>query len=121
MRLRRAAFALYAAALLLATHWPQLRLPPVGPITRTDVLAHAGAFGLWTLLLAWCAFWPPTLSGRNVRRCAVIAAVYAVLDETSQAIPALNRTVDPADYAANLAGVLLAWIALEIASRRAAR
>lgn len=120
MRPARIAFALYAIALLLATHWPMLRLPPVGPISRTDILAHVVAFGLWTALLTACAFWPPVLSTRNLRRCALIAAAYAVLDETSQAIPALNRTVDPADYAANLAGVTTAWIILELVARRRA-
>lgn len=105
-RIVRAVFALYAAALLVATHWPRLAID--GPIERPDLVIHLGAFGLWTLLLIACAFFGRALGARNVLISAAIAALYAPLDELSQSIPALHRVAAVDDALANLLGVALA-------------
>ena len=104
--LRRTAFALYALALLVATHWPQLTI--TGPIERPDLVIHAGAFGLWTLLLVGAALFGPALSTRNILASAAVGALYAPLDELSQGLPGLNRVVALDDALANLLGVALA-------------
>ena len=49
----RTRFALYAAALFVATHWPALVLPSVVPVS--DKTIHFVAWGIWLALLssAW--------------------------------------------------------------------
>ncbi len=106
LRVRRALFVLYAIALLVATHWPKLTIR--GPIERPDLLLHAGAFGLWTLLLIACGFFGRVLSTRNILICAAIGAVYAPLDELSQSLPGLHRVSAVDDALANLLGIALA-------------
>jgi len=103
--MRRAVFALYAVALFLGTHWPQLDLGEP-PVNHFDKILHVGAFGGWTLLLVACGFFGPALSRRNLRWCLVIGLVYAGVDELLQAIPVLNRHADWWDYGANTLGVL---------------
>ncbi|TVQ30679.1 MAG: VanZ family protein [Phycisphaeraceae bacterium] len=108
--LRRTIFALYAVALFLGTHWPQLDLGEA-PVRHFDKLLHFGAFGAWTCLLVGCSFFGPALSKRNLRWCLAIALFYAGLDELLQVIPALNRQADWWDYGANTLGVLCAMAA----------
>lgn len=102
----RAVFVMYAIALLVATHWPQLKIE--GPIERPDLVIHMGAFGLWTLLLIGCAFFGRMLSARNVLISGALGAIYAPLDELSQSIPVLQRVAAVDDAIANLLGVGLA-------------
>jgi len=107
-RAARAGFAVYAIALVVATHWPNLRIE--GPIERPDLYLHAGAFGLWTLLLIACSFFGQTLGSRNVLACALVGSAFASLDELSQSIPILNRVSAVDDAVSNLVGVILAAI-----------
>ena len=111
----RAAFVVYALVLVTATHWPQLRIDG-GPIPRPDLLIHIAAFGLWTCLLIATELLGPWRSKAAIGKCVVIALVYAAIDEGTQAIPALGRTVALDDYLANALGVILAGIAALIAS-----
>ncbi len=99
-------FVLYALALLVATHWPKLSIQ--GPIERPDLFIHAGAFGLWTLLLVASGFFGRVLARRNILISGAIGAVYAPLDEVSQSIPILGRVAAVDDALANLLGVSLA-------------
>jgi len=99
-------FAIYAIVLVIATHWPNLRIE--GPIERPDLFLHAGAFGLWTLLLVACSFFGRMLGSRNILASALVGSVVASLDELSQGIPALNRVSAVDDAVANLTGVILA-------------
>ena len=46
----RTRFALYAAALFVATHWPALVLPSVVPVS--DKTIHFVAWGIWLALLS---------------------------------------------------------------------
>ena len=115
-RVRRILFGLYALALVTATHWPALAIQsPV--FTRLDLLVHAGAFGLWTLLLGAAGFFGLALSRRNIVTTGLVACLYATVDELSQGIPVLRRTVDPLDLAANGAGIVLAVSALALWAR----
>jgi len=106
---RRTVFILYAIALFLGTHWPQLDLGEP-PVDHFDKFLHFGAFAGWSLLLAACGFFGAPLSKRNLAWCLPIALVYAGLDELLQAIPALNRHASWWDYGANTAGVLGAFL-----------
>ncbi|MCE7975090.1 MAG: hypothetical protein DYG92_12335 [Leptolyngbya sp. PLA1] len=109
-RAARAAFSLFAMALFIATHWPALKVE--GPVQRTDLWVHLGAFGLWTTLLTACGFLGRPLAPRNILLSAALATLYAGLDEGLQAIPALQRTFGWDDLAADVLGVWLASVLL---------
>lgn len=96
----RAALAVYTAALLTATHWPELTVH--GPVSRTDLIIHFGVFFAWGVLcvLATPKAWP---RGRAVARCMAIGLAFAALDETTQ--PLFGRIFDWADLGADAAGV----------------
>jgi len=104
----RAAFGCFALAVVVATHWPRLRFD--GPIERPDLVIHLAAFFVWTALLIACAFFGPALSRRNALVSGAIALGYSALDEVTQGIPGLGRTVALDDWLANAAGVALATI-----------
>lgn len=105
----RVCFVLYTITLLTATHWPQLTIP--GPIHRTDLVVHLGAFGLWTILLGLTGW---IRSKHCIRRQTLVIALigigFGILDETTQ--PLFSRVFDWTDIAADIAGVILASLAL---------
>lgn len=107
----RAAFAAYALALVTATHWPGLAVQVAG-FSRFDLVVHAGAFGCFTLLFTLAAFFGPALQPRNVALSVLFALCYAPIDEISQGIPVLRRTVDPLDLTADALGIVLMGLAL---------
>ncbi len=111
----RVAFVLYALVLVTATHWPQLRFE--GPVARTDLYVHVLAFGLWTCLFIAAELLGSWRSPRVVAKAVAVALVFAAVDEGTQAIPALGRTVALDDYLANALGVILAGVAALIAGR----
>jgi hypothetical protein len=100
----RIAFILYAAALTTGTHWPNLKLAPE-PVLN-DKTIHILAFGGLVYLL-WRTRW---LSPRLLVVAIVLA--WSALDEISQAIPSLNRTVAWDDAVANTLGIITAaaWL-----------
>jgi VanZ family protein len=100
----RLALALYALALVTTTHWPNLRLGPQAP--ASDKIIHLLAFGTLTVLL-WKTRWITRLTAAGLA-----VALWAVVDEYSQGIRILNRTVSLHDLIANCLGVAvaLAWI-----------
>ncbi len=114
---RRAAFVVYAGVLALATHWPRLRFD--GPVPRSDLWVHAGAFGTWTVLLAACAFFGRALGARNLAWSGAAALAYSGFDEATQAIPALGRTCAWDDFGANALGVAMATAGLAAMALRA--
>lgn len=105
--------------LLLATHWPGVRIE--GPVPRTDLWLHLAAFGAWTVGLASTAWPGPMFSKRGIVNASMIAAAYSVLGELSQGIPGIGRVVAWEDAAANLGGVALATLGLSIIARLLAR
>jgi len=134
-RLLLLAFSLYALTLFLGTHWPGLRVDST-VIQRPDLFVHLSIFGTWAALLLTTGL-PARLVARlspcddaasqcDAAPCIyrttlagwVIAAVYAAIDESSQAIPALHRTAAWDDYAADLLGVTLGCLVWAILLRR---
>ncbi|MGD9789480.1 MAG: VanZ family protein [Phycisphaerales bacterium] len=112
----RVAFALYAATLFTATHWPRLEVPMVVP--RSDLYVHAGVFGVWTGLAIACGFFGPRLSRTNILATGLLGIAYAALDEALQAIPVLHRTAAFDDWAADcLGGVLVSIVALVLSRK----
>ncbi len=105
----RVCFVLYTLILITATHWPGLAIK--GPITRTDLVIHVGAFGLWTLLLGSTQW---IRSSRCLRRQALMVGLIGIgfgwLDETTQ--PLFSRVFDWFDVAANMTGSILASLVL---------
>jgi VanZ family protein len=116
----RMIFGVYAIVLLALTHWPRLEMPLIQ--IRSDLVVHMTAFGLWTCLLAMCAWFGAPLSRRNILISAPIALVYSAIDEVTQGIPGINRTVALDDGVANGLGVLvgtgiLFWASGRLANR----
>ena len=112
---RRGVFLAYAVALFTATHWPSLKID--GPVPRTDLWLHVGAFGAWTLLFGFAEFigrWRDRTTPLRLIACGI---VYAAMDELLQAIPVLNRFATIEDYVANLVGVFAGATVILIAAR----
>ncbi|MEL7483487.1 MAG: hypothetical protein AAFN41_03945 [Planctomycetota bacterium] len=112
--LARVAFIIYALVLVTATHWPQLKVE--GPVPRSDLYIHVAAFGLWTCLLIATGLLGPWRSKPAITKSVIVGLIYAAIDEGTQGIPALGRTVALDDYLANALGVILAGVAALIAS-----
>ena len=110
----RIVFLVFALALVTGTHWPALRIG--GSIARPDLLIHVAAFGMWTALLMLCGFFGSPFSTRNVLISAGVAVVYAAIDELTQGIPILQRTVSMQDFLANVIGIGCATILAGLAS-----
>jgi hypothetical protein len=103
-RLFLVAFVVYASALLVATHWPGVKIN--GPVPRSDLFIHFAVFSVWTVLLGLSG-----LVGRCAKRLVVWAAVFVVFDESTQ--PFFNRQFDWLDLAANFGGVLIGLVVME--------
>lgn len=113
LRMVRGVFALFVVSLGLATHWPGVRI--TGEIPRPDLLVHVCAFGLWAFLLMLCRFFGPVLSTRNVLISAAVALAYAGVDEATQGIPGLERTVALSDFLAGSVGIVGAGVVMAMA------
>lgn len=113
----RVLFVCYALVLVTATHWPALKIASHG-VNRLDLFIHAGAFGAWTLLLTLSGYFGPVFGRRNILRSTATALAYALIDELTQGLPILQRTVDPLDMAANSAGIVLVGAALLLLASR---
>jgi len=96
----RWALLIFGVALAVATHWPRLRLSP--EIPASDKTIHMLSFACLTLLL-----WRSDLFGPRWM-VAIIALAWSTLDEVSQGIPFLHRTVTWHDLVANACGVTCA-------------
>jgi len=107
--LLRAFFVIYTLALLTATHWPGLAVK--GPFSRTDLIIHVGAFGLWTLLLGMSGL---IRSSCCIRRQALMVGLIGIgfgwADELTQ--PLFDRVFDWLDVAADMTGAILASLVL---------
>lgn len=105
----RVGLAVYTMALLTATHWPGLTIK--GPVSRTDLVIHAGVFCVWTCLLFWSGF--VGVGGRYRRSClkrrliwtGVAGVCFGAFDELTQ--PMFSRVADPLDVLADWFGVLV--------------
>lgn len=103
----RVVFVMYTMALLTATHWPGLTIK--GPITRMDLVIHAGVLFWWTVLLfttQWVATRGCGCFKRRLVWTGVAGFVYSVFDELTQ--PMFGRVADKYDVMADWFGVLVA-------------
>ena len=115
-RNRVVGFSIALAVALLATHWPKLEFGSAD--SPVDKLAHAIGYGGLTAL---CLLAFPR---RSPWAIALAMAGLGVVDELTQAIPGLNRSCDPADWASDLIGITVAlsyFVALRPVGSGAAR
>ena len=100
----RAAWGGYTALLVTATHWPGMVIN--GPIDRTDLVIHVGAFSTWASLFSLADFFGSCSCGkRRLVWTLVCGLCFAVFDETTQ--PLFDRQFDWWDLGADCVGVLL--------------
>ena len=98
----RLVFVLYACALTLSTHWPQLDLGMVTDTqTAPDKLLHLFAFGGLAFLLI------RTRWLRTIWAVGVVTFMWTLLDEITQALPVLGRQSSVTDILAGELGVAL--------------
>ena len=102
----RVALILYAAALSTLTHWPRLRVESPD-IPRLDLFAHLGAYGLLGFIAGTAAPFGRITRARPAALTLAALLIYAAIDESTQAIPALGRFASLDDYAANALGLTL--------------
>lgn len=107
-RVGRWVFLAYALVLVTLTHWPGLTIE--GPVPRPDLFVHAGAFGLWTLLLAASGLIGPLSHPLLALRACIVGLAWSGFDEWSQRFFSRFSTWD--DYAANAVGVGLATLVI---------
>ena len=105
LTLRRLALGLYLAVVAVLLLWPGIVLPET-TIRRPDLVAHAGMFGLLTLLMIGSRVGGrPTLGPRNIAVGGSISLLLARGLEAAQGIPGINRTSGWDDGIANALGV----------------
>lgn len=115
LRWRRVLFWFYAAVLFTATHWPNLQIEVPG-VERPDLFLHLGAFSTWTALLWAAGYAGPRSRWKTLLWLVPIAVAYAGIDESSQGLPGVHRTVALDDFLANCTGVSLGTLAAAIAT-----
>ncbi|MEM1423960.1 MAG: hypothetical protein AAGH64_08140 [Planctomycetota bacterium] len=114
LTLRRVALGVYLACVATALLWPGIVLPDA-PIERPDLVAHAGMFGLLTLLMVGARVGgSPTLGVRNVAVGGLVSLALASGLEAAQGIPGINRSSGLDDGLANALGVALVSGALGV-------
>lgn len=111
----RAALGVYTALLLTATHWPGLTVS--GPISRTDLVIHAGVLCIWTCIFYLAQFIGGGCPTRRLVWAGVAGLCYSAFDEFTQPLPPFNRHFDWLDLLADAVGVLIG-LALIVAARR---
>ncbi|MHC4347619.1 MAG: hypothetical protein ACYS15_03625 [Planctomycetota bacterium] len=101
----RVAFAVYALALAVATHWPALALGTEQQ-PAPDKLLHMLFFAGLAILL-WRTRWV-----KSPGLVVLLLLIWAALDELTQGIPILNRMYSWQDMLAGQLGVILvgAWL-----------
>lgn len=101
----RIVLGLYAGALATGTHWPQLQVGD--PQHPADKLLHFTAFGGLALVLWQARYF------RRVISLFLVTLAWTALDELSQAVPGIGRSVSYEDVVAgtmgNLCTCLLLW------------
>jgi hypothetical protein len=86
-------------------------------VPRSDLIIHLVCFGLLGLLVIAAGLFGPAFSRRNLLVACIVATAFAALDEGLQAIPFLNRTCAWDDMAANVMGILTAFLIMGLWGR----
>jgi hypothetical protein len=104
MVIARIVLLVYLAALTTGTHWPKLQIG-TEDIPAPDKIVHWLAFG-GLAALVWASGWLPGLFAFGS-----VVLTWTALDELSQGIRGLGRTISWLDLAAGELGVLtvIAW------------
>ncbi len=111
----RRALPAYWIFLFCATHLPKARLP--GVIPREDKLAHFLAFGALAFLFwKFAQSFDRKLSARFIWIAGIVLGGYAALDEYLQQF--VNRHTSLNDWLADLVGIGVVLLVLEILRRR---
>jgi hypothetical protein len=105
--LSRGAFAVVALISLAVLFAPADDVPFAPP--GVDKLVHAGLFAALALSGRWAGI------GRT--GLAVLLVVYAAVSEVLQGLTPLNRSASPADWLADVAGLLLGLLLWEFLAR----
>lgn len=114
----RIALPVYWIALIVATHYPQVRLPD--EIPQSDKIVHATAFGVLALLFWMFLKSRRPLDAASVWIAALVLIPYAALDEYLQQF--VGRDTDLMDWIADLIGISCVLLVLELRRRsRASR
>ncbi|TDE96201.1 VanZ family protein [Occultella glacieicola] len=85
---------------VVALYWPRIETPDTG-VPSADKVAHALIFA--AVMATGC------LAGIPARWLALGLAAHAVLSELIQHVVLPDRTGDPLDLLADLAGIALGW------------
>lgn len=113
-------FVVFAAALFVGTHWPNLKVD-VPMVERPDLLVHMCVFGAWFVFLWLSALVGRPVSWMTVLKCAIVAVAYAAVDESMQAIPWVRRHAAWDDFGANCLGIgvaaSVAWMVVWVIER----
>jgi hypothetical protein len=115
-RIRPIVFWGYTVLLMTATHVPGSALPVI-PVVWIDKVEHFAAYGLWTTLLLWSGLLRPGPFRGLAARAMLWSVLLAVADELTQTIPALRRSGDALDAAADAIGSACAVCAFWIVTR----
>lgn len=114
----RIALPVYWIALIVATHYPQVRLPD--EIPQSDKIVHATAFGVLALLFWMFLKSRRPLNAASVWIAALVLIPYAALDEYLQQF--VGRQTDVMDWIADIIGIGCVLAVLELRRRlRASR
>lgn len=122
-RFRRIAcfgFIAYAIILFVATHKPGVQVNVV-PGIRLDLFIHMAAFGMWTVLLGLTGWLPDPRRATGLAVLMAVGVGYAVIDESSQALPIFDRVFDLADMTANALGAAAAALGVFVVFRTRTR
>ena len=103
LRIAIVALFIYWVLLFIGTHLPPDRI--FIPLHLSDKVLHAVAFAGLSFLIAWAVPTNDAKLYQNTLTAALIAVVYAALDELLQ-IP-VGRTADWMDFAADCIGVCI--------------
>ena len=103
IRMAIVALVFYWVLLFIGTHLPADRI--FIPLRLSDKVLHAIAFAGLSFLIAWAVPTNDAKLHQNTIVAALIAVVYAALDELLQ-IP-VGRTADWLDFAADCVGVCI--------------
>jgi VanZ family protein len=111
----RRALPAYWLFLVCVTHFPRLQLGTAVP--KSDKLAHIVAYGVLAFLFwRFVETFRRPLGGGFVWLAGVLLAAYAAIDEWTQGL--VGRSVDLADFVANLIGIAIVLLPLEVWRRR---
>lgn len=103
LRMAIVALVVYWVLLFIGTHLPADRI--FIPLHLSDKILHAIAFAGLSFLIAWAVPTNDAKLYQNTLVAALIAVVYAALDELLQ-IP-VGRTADWLDFAADCVGICI--------------